>query len=115
MQLRPQLNYTNTKLLGIDGRRMKASGKVLMPIQVGDTELIEEFIVSDVVSECILGMLSFVRSAEFRVDLSNMTITTHAGYIPLYDKMGRSVCHRVTVARTLTIPANHEMIAIWKY
>ena len=80
-----------------------------MPIQIGDIHVIEEFALSNLVTECIVGM-PLLKSAGFQLDLKNMTINTGTGYIPVYDSQGKSICCRVTIDKTTSIPANHEML-----
>ena len=67
---RPKLQHTNTVLVTVDGTKVKAVGKILLPIQIGDIQVIEEFALSNLVTECIVGM-PLLKSAGFQLDLKN--------------------------------------------
>lgn len=106
---KPKIQHSDTVLVTVDGTKVTSKGKILLPIQVGSIQVIEEFIISDSVTECILGM-PILKSAGFQLDLKNMAINVNSEWIPVYDRKGISLCCRVTIDKTVTIPANHEMI-----
>lgn len=108
-RFKPPLKHTDTVIVAVDGSKTTSVGKIYLPLQIGNTQIVEEFTISDAVNECILGM-PVLKTAGFKLDLENMAICVDNKYIPVYDKLGKSLCCRVSVNRTVTIPANNEMI-----
>ena len=101
---RPELvNYGN-RLRAANGQCIPVLGAAMMTIKLDSVDITHEVVVADLTSPGIIGM-DFLRSCKGSINLGTDSMNIEGVSVNTYGKLSDKRCHRVTLADTVTIPA----------
>ena len=114
--VRPALDTVITEMVLADGRSLPFKGKAILTLRLGRTVVEHEIWIADIGLEGILGMDYLQKmNCELISEQGEYRLTLPEGSVKCGQSSNGSVCCRVAVAETVTVPPGTEMLVPGMY
>ena len=104
-----EVENSGLRLVDANHTHIDVQGEVILPFKLGNLDLPTPALVSDCVSEIMLGV-DFLAGHECLWNFSNKTLTIDGHVCKLHCRPGPSWCRRVIVHETIDISSRSEMV-----
>ena len=104
-----EVENSGVRLVAASHTHIDVQGEVILSVKLGNLDLPTPALVSDCVSEIMLGV-DFLAGHEFLWNFSNKTLTIDGHVCKLHCRPGPSWCRMVIVHETMDIPSRSEMV-----